>query len=188
MTNSLTRLDVQCRSEIRGKQGAMKIGGYASVFDTTTDLGWMGKERIARSAFDKVLSDPNLDVVALWNHDMNQLLGRMSSKTLRISTDSTGLEYEIDLPDTQLGRDLRVLVERGDVSGASFAFVPGKFEYDKGNDIVTHTSVKRLVDVSPVTTPAYPTASTEARSAVSAAESQRSQLIRVRARVHLGKV
>lgn len=171
----MNRLDVQCRAELRGS----KLGGYASVFGQTADLGWMGKEQIDRSAFDAALSDPGTDVRALWNHDPQYLLGRQRAGTLRMSTDSTGLEFEVDLPDTSYARDLRELAERGDLDGASFGFVPGQAENRGG--VIVHTSVKRLVDVSPVTFPAYAGASTEARS-LTPGDRQRSQLVRARYR------
>lgn len=170
------RVDVQCRAEMRGN----KLGGYASVFDQTADLGFLGQERMAKGAFDNALKSS--DVRALWNHDPLFVLGRQSAGTLRLRSDDHGLEYEVDLPNTSYANDLRELVERGDVTGASFGFVPGEFER---GPVRTHTSVAQLVDVSPVTFPAYGGASTEARSAPTGAVRLRSQLIRARARVHL---
>lgn len=177
---NLTRVDVLCRAEIRGN----KLGGYASVFDQTADLGWGGKERMAQGSFDEALKTS--DVRALYNHDANFLLGRQSAKTLRLSPDEHGLEYEIDLPDTQYARDLRTLVDRGDITGASFGFVPGLHTWDSASETRTHTQVRALVDVSPVVFPAYVGASTEARSTARPAYSRRSQLIRLRAGVLLG--
>jgi HK97 family phage prohead protease len=177
------RATARAQLEIRSTPtGPGKLGGYAAVFDQTTDLGWMGKERLARSAFDDRLGD---DVRALWNHDASALLGRSTAGTLRLSVDSTGLEYEVDLPDTTLGRDMRVLVERGDVDGASFGFVPGEWSWDEEQELRTHLSVRRLVDVSPVTFPAYDGASTQARAVSDLADRRRSQLIRARARIAL---
>jgi HK97 family phage prohead protease len=170
---------VQCRAELRGD----RLGGYASVFDQTADLGIFGQERIARGAFDAALKTS--DVRALWNHDPLYVLGRSSAGTLRLSVDEHGLEYEVDLPDTQYARDLRQLVERGDITGASFGFVPGEHTWNEDRSVRTHTSVRQLVDVSPVTFPAYEGASTEARSISNRAVRRRSQLIRARARVHL---
>lgn len=168
-----------------------KIGGYAAVFDQATDLGWAGNEKLARSAFTSVLASPETDVRSLWNHDKQFLLGRQSASTLRLSVDSTGLEYEVDLPDTSYARDVRELVERGDLDGASFAFIPGErgsgWEWDEKSETRTHTSVRALVDVAPVTFPAYDGASTEARSASIVADRRRSQLIRARARIVLGR-
>lgn len=175
----MIRVDVQCRAELRGN----KLGGYAAVFGQTADLGIFGQERVAAGAFDAALKGS--DVRALWNHDPLYVLGRESAGTLRLRADSTGLEYEVDLPDTTYARDLRTLVERGDVTGASFGFVPGVHTWDTDHQVRTHTSVKALVDVSPVTFPAYDGASTEARSA-GRPVAARSQLIRLRAGVLLG--
>lgn len=47
----------------------------------------------------------------------------MSAGTLRLKEDFKGLAFEVDLPDTSIGRDLAVLVQRGDVTGASFGFI-----------------------------------------------------------------
>lgn len=168
---------IVCRAEPRDGN---KIGGYAAVFDQTTDLGWMGKERIARAAFDAVLADASTDVRALWNHDPQYLLGRQSVGTVRVSADDHGLGYEVDLPNTSYASDLRELVARGDIDGASFAFVPGEWSWDETHETRTHTRVARLVDVSPVTFPAYVGASTEARSLTD--RRRRSQIIRVRHR------
>lgn len=177
--------EIEIRSA--GGNGPGKLGGYAAVFDQTTDLGWAGKEKLARSAFTDVLALPDTDVRALWNHDAQYLLGRQSAKTLRMSLDSTGLEYEVDLPNTTYAHDVRELVERGDLDGSSFAFIPGLSDWDARTETRTHTSVRALVDVSPVTFPAYGGASAEARSILAGADLRRSQLIRARARVEFGR-
>ena len=173
------RLTFRSAVEMRSSGKLSRLGGYAAVFDQTTDLGSFGLERMAPTAFDAVLADPTTDVRALWNHDRRLLLGRQSVGTLRLSTDSTGLEYEVDLPDTSYARDVRALAERGDLDGASFAFAFGQQEFD--GDVRVHTSVARLFDVSPVTVGAYAGASTEARS-LTAGTRRRSQLIRARYR------
>lgn len=144
------------------EDGKRVITGYASVFfnpnkraETEYKLWGDTVERIAPTAFTRALKEKH-DVRALFNHDANQLLGRSSAETLRLSTDARGLKYEIDLPDTQIGRDLAVSIERGDINGSSFAFyVTGRTieEMDKLT-IRTITDVT-LQDVGPVTYPAY---------------------------------
>jgi HK97 family phage prohead protease len=183
---ALQRFAVETRSEIKGNQ----LRGYASVFDQYADLG-NHLESIAPPAFKRALDDPSTDVRALFNHDPSMLLGRQASGTLRIGTDSHGMEYEVDLPDTSLGRDVRALAERGDLSGSSFAFVPDEDEWStrSGRRVRTHTSVGRLVDVSPVTFPAYDGATVALRSFHFDQPSGRSRLIRARHRAlhaHLG--
>jgi hypothetical protein len=72
--------------------------------------------------------------------------------------DEYGLRVEADLPDTQAGRDAKVLIQRGDVTGFSFGFtVPANG--DTWNDSGTERTLKsvRLLEVSAgVAFPAYP--------------------------------
>lgn len=179
--SQMTRVTVRSEVTLKGR----KLGGYAAVYDQTTDLGWLGKERMGRGSLDRAMKTS--DTRSLFNHDANQLLGRVKAGTLRLSSDAHGLEYEVDLPDATYARDLMVLVDRGDIDGASFAFIPDLSTWDAKTETRTHTDVAvgGLVDVSPVTFPAYGGASTEARSILLAGVHRRSQLIRARARVTL---
>jgi HK97 family phage prohead protease len=156
--------------------------GYAAVYDTPTtrQADFAGTETIARGAFDALLDQ---DVVALVDHDSSKLLGRTSSGTLRLSSDDTGLRFEIDLPDTQLGRDVRVLVQRGDLAGCSFGAALGEVENVKGG--VVHRTFSRLVDVSVVTHPAYLETRVAVRSA--AAQSRAAELVALRHRSRLAR-
>jgi HK97 family phage prohead protease len=61
-------------------------------------------------------------VLALVDHDPGRLLARTKSGTLRLSEDSRGLAFSLDLPDTGPARDVLALAERGDLGGASFGF------------------------------------------------------------------
>lgn len=161
--------------ELRYNPGAVKIEkraesesnmlvGYASVFNLKSqDLGGF-YEIIAPGAFNDVLEN---DVRALFNHNENFVLGRTKSGTLRLSTDETGLRYEIDLADSNMANDIARSVERGDIDGSSFAF---RIESDlweedsEGNIIRIITKIASLRDVGPVTYPAYLDASVAKRS------------------------
>ena len=153
------------------------LRGYAAVYDqpTTRQADYEGTETIARGAFDGVLGG---DVLALVDHDVSKVLGRTGSGTVRLGSDDHGLAFEIDLPDTTLGRDIRTLVARGDLTGMSFSAVPGEVERATGG--VVHRSFKRLIDISVVTMPAYEGTSVLARNAAGA--TRRDQLIRARHR------
>jgi len=136
------------------------LDSYAAVYNS--DSEWMGGfyEQIATGAFDDVMEN---DVRAYFNHDENLLLGRVSSGTLRISTDKRGLFYEVDLPNTTYANDLAELMKRGDVNQSSFAFLIEKDRWEQ-RDGVTYRiieKVSRLLDVSPVSQPAYPDATSE---------------------------
>ena len=142
------------------EQNGNTIRGYAAVYNS--DSEWMGGfyEQIATGAFDDVMEN---DVRAYFNHDENLLLGRVSSGTLRISTDKRGLFYEVDLPNTTYANDLAELMKRGDVNQSSFAFLIEKDRWEQ-RDGVTYRiieKVSRLLDVSPVSQPAYPDSTSE---------------------------
>lgn len=142
--------------------GGKRLTGYASVFYSPNDSRgtqyqlWPGMmERIAPTAFNRALSEQQ-DVRALFNHDMNLLLGRSTANTLRLSVDARGLKYEIDLPDTQAGRDVATSIARGDVTGSSFTFqATGRTIEDSGDVSIRTITDVNLIDVGPVTFPAY---------------------------------
>jgi uncharacterized protein len=140
-----------------------RIGGYAALYNAESiDLGGF-VERIAAGAFDGSLA---ADVRALWNHDPSHVLGRTQAGTLRLASDPRGLAFEVDLPDTTLGRDVAVSIERRDVSGMSFGFRAIKDQWAKlgpGKWLRTLLDAE-LYDVSPVTFPAYPQTEVAVRS------------------------
>ena len=142
------------------EQNGNTIRGYAAVYNS--DSEWMGGfyEQIATGAFDDVMEN---DVRAYFNHDENLLLGRVSSGTLRISTDKRGLFYEVDLPNTTYANDLAELMKRGDVNQSSFAFLIEKDRWEQrdGTTYRIIEKVSRLLDVSPVSQPAYPDSTSE---------------------------
>jgi len=137
---------------------SLVIEGYAANFEQRTDLGYF-KEEIARGAFDDVMED---DVRLLLNHE-GAPMARTTNGTLELSIDDTGLKYRAALADTQDGRDLYKLIKRGDISQSSFAFTIAEQEWSEDRSTRTVTKMARLLDVSPVTYPAYPTTTVAAR-------------------------
>jgi len=149
-------IDVDVQSlDTRGRT----LHGYAAVYNVESgDLGgWT--EKIAPGAFAGVM---DADVRALLNHDANQVLGRSKSGTLRLADEERGLRFEIDLPDSPLGQNVREAVGRGDIDGASFRFVVGEEEWQ--DEVRTVTAIKELHDVTVATYGAYPAASVELRT------------------------
>lgn len=135
------------------------VHGYAAVYNTpSADLGGFS-EQIAPGAFADVLGS---DVRALLNHDPNEVLGRTKSGTLRLFDEQRGLRFELDLPSSPLGDNVREAVRRGDLDGASFRFVVGDERWD--GDVRTITQVAELYDVTVATFGAYPAASVELRT------------------------
>lgn len=140
------------------------IGGYAAVFNRRSqNLGGF-VEYVDPRALNKSKSDGWPGVLARWNHKDEFLLGSTRSGTLNVSVDGTGLMYDVDLPFHR--SDLYELVQRGDVAHSSFAFQTYEDEWgldDGGVPKRTLLSV-RLMDVAPVSIPAYPDATVGLRS------------------------
>jgi HK97 family phage prohead protease len=136
-------IDVDVGSlDTRGKT----VHGYAAVYNVLSeDLGGY-KERIAPGAFSGVL---DADVRALLNHNPDEVLGRTRSGTLRLFDEAKGLRFELDLPDSPLGENMRSAISRGDIDGASFRFDVGQEAWD--GDIRTVKTVKALHDVTVAT-------------------------------------
>ena len=150
--------------EFRAQGDKLLAAGYAATFNKLSqNLGGF-VEQVAPGAFAKTIQEQ--DIRALFNHDENHVLGRLAPGTLRLSEDGTGLAYEIDLPDTTAGRDVAKLLERGDVSGSSFAFRTIDDEWgetEAGFPLRTLKQVS-LRDVGPVTFPAYTDSTSALRS------------------------
>ncbi len=110
--------------ELRAK--GRRLEGYAATFGTPADIGGRFIETIAPGAFTTPAGAFRSagDVLALVDHDPSRVLARTRSRTLRLAVDSKGLAFDLDLPETQAGKDVLALAERGDLGGMSFAFTP----------------------------------------------------------------
>lgn len=153
---------------VRDDSGKLKtLAGYGAKYNTRSlPLGYFEDfyETIAPGAFDETLANGD-DVRFLFNHDANLVLGRTISRTLRLRSDTVGLAFEVDPPDTQNARDVVTSIERGDISQCSFAFdvIDADWSEENANMIRTLRKVK-LYDVSAVTYPAYPDTSVQVRA------------------------
>lgn len=177
MSHEIERRVLSSKVEVRskGEDGTGTITGVAAVFNSLSeDLGGF-REQIHPEAFAESLERGD-DVLARAEHDSRMLLGRRSSGTLRLSVDGHGLNYEVDLPDTQAARDLSTLIKRGDVSQSSFAFYIRDHENDQtwettADGMLLRTILKAsLVDVAPVAEPAYKATQVSARTLEQARE------------------
>lgn len=156
---------IQAEFRIQQKENEpTKIIGYAARFNELSEEMWGMREKIAPGAFTEAIGKS--DVRALWNHDPNYVLGRTKNGTLQIREDEHGLFYEVTPPDAQWARDLVESIKRGDVDQSSFAFTVDVEQWDESSEpsIRTIVKVRELFDVSPVTYPAYPTATSGVRS------------------------
>ena len=167
MSESLETRRIQINDfELReGPTGdGMSFTGYAAVFNSDSEpLPFI--ERIAHGAFKKSLKS-RMPIKMYMNHDSSMLLASTRSKTLRLQEDSKGLLVEADLPDTTVGRDLSVLMKRGDVDSMSFGFsVPSGGDKWSDDGMSRELRQVRLHEVSVVTGfPAYTATSATVRS------------------------
>lgn len=111
---------LELRAAIELRAIGRRLEGHAAVFGVPARIGDFS-ETIRPGAFRASLGSGR-DVLALVDHDPTRLLARTSSGTLRLGEDSRGLSFALDVPDTQLGRDVLALAERRDIDGMSFGF------------------------------------------------------------------
>ena len=142
----------------------MRFAGYAAVFDSPSEpLPFI--EQIRPGAFATSLSSRN-EIKMFVNHDTTRVLASKRAGTLRLSEDSHGLRVEADLPPTTDGKDLAILMRRGDVDSMSFGFsVPKGGDAWSPDGATRELREVRLHEVSIVTAfPAYAATSAGVRS------------------------
>lgn len=140
------------------------IEGYFIRFNEETEL-WGGVfEEVAPGAVDDSLK--NNDIRCLFNHDTNIVLGRTSNGTLELRKDEKGLFGRVKInPNDKQALDIYARIERGDINACSFGFNIISEEIQNRDDGTVKFILRKidLHEVSPVTFPAYPTTSIQAR-------------------------
>ena len=165
------------------------LTGRPIVFGQRTDLGWHD-EIIEAGALDatdlkdvRFLVNHNVDMIPLARSRNNN-----ENSTMQMSVDADGMTIRVDL-DTENNADARSLysaVNRGDVSGMSFMFSVDKDSWDdvESEHPTRHVrSIKRVLEVSAVTFPAYSATSIQTRGLSEALDSAKESLESERARL-----
>lgn len=141
----------------------MIIEGYAIVYNTKTLLYEYGGVKYYEVIDPRALTNCDISNVSLrYNHsDQIYIAAATRNKTLQLTNDLKGLKVNAELVDTSAGRDLYEMVKTGLINKMSFAFCVGKDEWDVQKKQVTRIvkEITKLVDVSCVDFPAYPTTS-----------------------------
>jgi HK97 family phage prohead protease len=155
--------------ELRTAKGdSPKLAGLAARFNSPANISGLFTEKILPGAFTATLAG-GADVRALFNHNADHVLGRTKNNTLRLWESSVGLEFECDLPETEIARQVHTLVSRGDVSQCSFGFTVDAEHWipaTRTGELPTRELQSvTLTDISCVTYPAYENTSVQARSA-----------------------
>lgn len=161
MKKILEKENRQYESEFRVVKEGDKtfLEGYGIVFNSDSRLlyGYF----IERINPDACNGADMSRIISKFNHDVNQVLGTSWAKTLTYTIDKRGVKYKVELPDTQVGRDVAVLAERGDLRASSFEF---RTQEDKwyteirdGKEVEVREILKfaAIRDLSPVIDEAY---------------------------------
>ena len=188
MEREIRTFDFEVRAEENEEHGHF-LSGRPIVFGERTDLGWYD-EVIERSALD---TTDLKDVRFLVNHNVDMIpLARSrnntQNSTMQMSVDENGMGIRVDL-DTENNADAKSLysaVGRGDISGMSFMFTVDKDSWDDvDTDHPTRhiQSIRRVMEVSAVTFPAYSQTSIQTRGLSFALDSAKESLENERTRL-----
>lgn len=177
----IRNLDFEVRAEQNEERGSF-ITGRPIVYDARTDIGpW--DEIIDKGALDntdlkdvRFLVNHNVDMIPLARSRNNN-----ANSTMQMSVDEEGMEIRVDL-DTENNTDAKSLysaVSRGDISGMSFMF---SVDEDRWEDVDTDhptrhiISIRRVLEVSAVTFPAYAQTTIQTRGLSDALDSAKESL------------
>jgi HK97 family phage prohead protease len=150
---------------------AGNISGYAALYgEKSLPLPFI--EIIRKGAFDATLRDGE-NKFLYYAHDDSRILASLQGDTLTLSSDDKGLRFSADVADTEDGRTVITLAERGDLRGMSFGFsVDGpssdRWSQDATGAVVRELLAVTLYEVSCVGAGAYPQSFFDARNAPAA--------------------
>jgi len=149
---------------ITGTAAVIYRKGEAGTEYNLAAYGLDATERLMPGCFDEALAEA--DIYCAINHDPSLVFARTTAGTLTVWSDASGLHYRAEPVDNTAGRDA-LANAGGNFAGSSFAFSVAKdgetWRKEDGRQIREITKVERLVDVSPVTSPAYKATTVTAR-------------------------
>lgn len=151
------------------------LEGVAIVTERETVLwegsDWREVEIIAQSCIDKDFVQ-NEDIKLNLLHERNSTFARCNKGkgSLILDTREDGLHFEVPVPDCDLGKRAKALVDNGTYTGCSFEFYPKDYEVSerKGADgkteyVIRHTAFERIGAITIGMDPAYEQTSVNAR-------------------------
>lgn len=114
------------------------------------------------------------DVLLTVNHNLNDIplarsKGGQPGETMQLTVDNynCNITAQLDVENNPQARALHSAVARGDITGMSFMFHVKEDSWERENDVLIRhiQKIDKIIDVSAVTIPAYPSTSISARSA-----------------------
>lgn len=145
--------------EVNG-QSTRIIEGYAAVFNVLSEVildyeedNYMFREVITPTAITQERLK-RYDIKMTMFHNREKLLARSryGAGSLTLSVDDTGLKFSAEMPNTDLGNEALEMVKRGDIVGASFAYLNSKdgVTWSYEGEVPTRT-VTDIIDIKDVT-------------------------------------
>lgn len=114
------------------------------------------------------------DVLLTVNHNLSDIplarsRGGQPGETMQLTVDNYNcrITAQLDVENNPQARALHSAVSRGDITGMSFMFHVKEDSWERENDVLVRhiQKIDKIIDVSAVTIPAYPSTSISARSA-----------------------
>lgn len=124
------------------------------------------------------------DVLLTVNHNLSDIplarsKGGQPGETMQLTVDNYNcrITAQLDVENNPQARALHSAVSRGDITGMSFMFHVKEDSWERENDVLIRhiQKIDKIVDVSAVTIPAYPSTSISARSAGFETDDQQEQ-------------
>lgn len=152
------------------------ISGYGVVYNSDSApmaiLNQRGQKVkvVERITADSMRGADMSDVISSYNHNFEKILGRSTSGTLFLQEDENGISYHVTAGNQSYANDTLESIQRGDVSGSSFVFlydVAAGYDFEERTDgtiVATIKSIKKVIEMGPVISPAYPGTTAENRS------------------------
>ena len=144
------------------------ISGFGIRYnEPSLDLGGF-VEYVAPGAVKKSLRSKD-DIRSFYNHDASKPLGSRDAGNLVLRDSDEGLYYEVTPPLTTYAADLIAAMKAGLVKGSSFSFQVLRDKWEENDGVQKRTLLElRLLEAGPVTSPAYPSATSQVRSLLAA--------------------
>src|SRR5699024_3089326 len=152
-----SEIEVRDNEEEKG----LTVSGYAVRYnEESKPLEYGFKEIIKPNAFTDSIKKRN--IVALYNHDSNELLASTKADTLRLEERDEGIFFELDLLEER--KEIYNLIKRGDLSNMSFGFTCEDEKFSRNGDSdIREVRKGTLVEISAVHSPAYETSTVVAQ-------------------------
>mgnify|MGYP001096803587 CR=1 FL=1 len=154
-------ITLETRTEENGRRTITGYVPYGVESEVMRDIwGDSFVEELVPGCFDESLK--SREVVALWSHDTRQVLGGTKNQTLRLNSTGERLNFDLDLPNTQPGKDAWESIQRRDVDGVSFGMVVKRDKWSDNNGVYKRTILEaELWEISPTVFAAYSTSEIE---------------------------